>query len=79
MCINKRQAKLIMQLPDGYEWEFINDGKFIAGYSGSNILVYEIVDDELIKLEVSSNVTYPNNKDSVHGRTGTKDKAPPTG
>lgn len=50
--MNKRQAKFIMQLPDDYEWEFLNNGKYLAGYSGTNILLYEIVGDELIKREV---------------------------
>ena len=52
--MNKRQAKLIMQLPDGYEWEFMNNGRFIAGYKDQSILVYEIVGEELIQREVSN-------------------------
>ena len=51
--MNKREAKFIMQLPDGYEWEFLNDGKYLAGYSGHNILLYEIVGEELIQREVT--------------------------
>lgn len=51
--MNKRQAMFIMQLPDGYEWEFIHDGRYLAGYSGHNILLYEIVDNELIQREVN--------------------------
>ena len=51
--MNKREAKFIMQLPDGYEWEFINNGKYLAGYSGHNILLYEIVGEELIQREVT--------------------------
>jgi hypothetical protein len=43
-----------MRLPDGYEWEFMNNGKYIAGYSGSSILVYEIVGDELIRCDVNA-------------------------
>jgi hypothetical protein len=50
--MNKREAKFIMQLPDGYEWQFINS-RYIAGYSGRNILLYEIVGDELIQCEVN--------------------------
>jgi len=50
--MNKREAKFIMQLPDGYEWQFLNNGKYIAGCSGIDILLYEIVGDELIKREI---------------------------
>lgn len=50
--MNKRQAQFIMQLPDGYEWEFLNNGKYLGGYSGRDILLYEIVGDELIQLEI---------------------------
>jgi hypothetical protein len=51
--MNKRKANFIMQLPNGYEWEFMNNGKYIAGYSGASILVYEIVEDELIRCDVN--------------------------
>jgi hypothetical protein len=51
--MNKRQAQFIMQLPDGYEWEFMNNGKFIAGYKDQSILVYEIIGDELKQCEVN--------------------------
>lgn len=50
--MNKRQAKFIMQLPDGYEWEFLNNGKYLAGYCGTNILLYEIIGDELVQQEI---------------------------
>lgn len=52
--MNKRQAEFIMQLPDGYEWEFMNNGKFIAGYKDQSILVYEIRGEELIQCEVAA-------------------------
>lgn len=51
--MNKRQANFIMQLPDGYEWEFMNNGRFIAGYKDQSILVYEIVGDELKQCETN--------------------------
>jgi hypothetical protein len=51
--MNKRQAKFIMELPDGYEWEFINNGRFIAGYKDQSILVYEIIGDELKQCEIN--------------------------
>lgn len=53
--MNKQQAQFIMQLPDDYEWEFLMDGRFIAGYSGNNILLYEIIDNELIQREIVNN------------------------
>jgi hypothetical protein len=52
--MNKREANFIMQLPDGYEWEFMNNGKYIAGYLGRSILVYEIVGEELIKCDINT-------------------------
>ncbi len=53
--MNKRQANFIMQLPDGYEWEFLNNGEYVIGYSGRNVLLYEIVGDELIQREIGFN------------------------
>ena len=50
--MNKRQAKFIMQLPDGYEWEFINKDQFICGFLGNDILLYEIVGEELIQHKI---------------------------
>jgi hypothetical protein len=51
--MNKREAKFIMQLPDGYEWNFIDDGRFLCGASpDKEILLYEIVNDELVKREL---------------------------
>lgn len=52
MSINKRQANFIMQLPDGYEWEFMNDGQYIAGFKEQSVLVYEIVDEKLVQCSV---------------------------
>jgi hypothetical protein len=50
--MNKRQAKFIMQLPDGYEWTFINNGKFICGINNRDLLLYEIIDEELVQREI---------------------------
>lgn len=50
MAINKRQAAFIMQLPDGFEWEFMMNGTYIVGHDGKNkILAYKIVDEKLIQ------------------------------
>jgi hypothetical protein len=51
--MNKRQAKFIMQLPATYNWEFICNGRYLAGHNGRDILLYEIVGDKLIKREVT--------------------------
>lgn len=61
--MNKREASFIMQLPDGYEWQFLNNSKYIAGYSGTDILLYEIVGDELIKREIGHDVYIHKNKE----------------
>lgn len=51
--MNKKEAKFIMQLPDGYEWSFINNGEFVCGASpDKEVLLYKIVDGELIKQEI---------------------------
>jgi len=51
--MNKREAKFIMQLPDGYEWTFVDDGRFLCGASADKeVLLYEIVNGELVKREL---------------------------
>lgn len=55
--MNKRQAKFIMKLPDGYEWTFVSDC-FLCGYNGDKILSYEIVNDELIQREIKYEQNY---------------------
>lgn len=51
--MNKRQAQFIMQLPDGYEWQFLPDDKFLVGFKDQSILAYEIIGDELKKCDVN--------------------------
>lgn len=60
--MNKRQAKLIMQLPDGYQWEFFDNGKYVAGYSGTDILLYEIIEDKLIQRKIKMAASGRNHK-----------------
>lgn len=56
--MNKAQSKFIMELPDGYEWTFLNDDKFIAGrHSEKELLLYEIVEEKLIRRKVILDAT----------------------
>ena len=51
--MNKRQAKFIMELPDGYEWTFLRDVFLLGAHPEKEVLLYEIVGDELVNRKIN--------------------------
>lgn len=52
--MNKREARFIMQLPDGYEYSFMNNGEYIIGAAPDKpVIGYRILENGAVeKIEI---------------------------
>lgn len=50
--MNRYQAEIVCRLPDGYNYEFLTNGKYVIGYKDRGVILFRIVGDELIQEKI---------------------------